>query len=151
MSDHSKWYIEMFSNQWNKPALILPHTHHQIIHKMFPLHSHTIPCTDMPSVLSRDYWISDHYEPCILAKSHRASYHMSKHKSMIPFALVHSDVWGPSPVITSSGHRWFVIFVDDCTRMTWLYLLKHKDEVFSTFYLFHTMIQTQFSKKIKIS
>ena len=34
--------------------------------------------------------------------------------------------------------------------MTWLYLLKHKDEVFATFHLFHTMIQTQFSEKIKI-
>ena len=71
-------------------------------------------------------------------------------KSMIPFDLIHSDVWGPSLVTTSSGHRWFVIFVDDCTQMTWLYLLKHKDEVFAIFQSFHTMVQTQFFAKIKI-
>ena len=41
-------------------------------------------------------------------------------------------------------------FIDDYTRMTWLYLLKHKDDVFSVFQSFHTMIQTQFSAKIQI-
>ena len=71
-------------------------------------------------------------------------------KSVIPFDLIHSNVWGPSPVPTSSGHGWFVVFVDDYTRMTWLYLLKHKDEVFAVFQSFHTMVQTQFSTKIKI-
>ena len=64
--------------------------------------------------------------------------------------LIHSDVWGPSPKIASTGHRWFVIFVDDCTRMTWIYLLKTKDEVFSVFQAFHAMVQNQFSSKIKI-
>jgi len=43
-----------------------------------------------------------------------------------------------------------VIFVDDCTRMTWLYLLKHKNEVLSTFQSFHTMVQTQFLAKVQI-
>lgn len=64
--------------------------------------------------------------------------------------MIHSYVWGPSPTNTISGARWFVTFVDDCTRMTWLYLLKRKDEVFGVFNTFHTMIQTQFSAKIKI-
>jgi hypothetical protein len=61
---------------------------------------------------------------CIVAKSHRTSYLPNLNKSMVPFALVHSDVWGPSPISIGSGVRWFVIFVDDCTRMTWLYLMK---------------------------
>ena len=34
--------------------------------------------------------------------------------------------------------------------MTWLYLLKNKDEVFIVFYSFHTMIQTQFSAKFRV-
>lgn len=85
---------------------------------------------------------------CILAKSHRTSYPLSMNKSTIPFALVHSDVWGASPISIGSGVHWFVIFVDDCTRMTWLYLMKHKDEVLHVFQSFHTMIQTQFSAKL---
>ena len=89
-------------------------------------------------------------DTCILAKSHRVTYPLSMNKSDVPFALIHSDVWGPSPVSTMSGIRWFVIFVDDCTRMTWLYLLKHKDEVLDVFKSFRAMIQTQFSAKIQV-
>ena len=54
-------------------------------------------------------------QTCILAKSHRNSYHASMNKNSIPFSLIHSDVWGPSPQTTVTGHRWFVIFVDDST------------------------------------
>lgn len=91
-----------------------------------------------------------HCDTCILAKSHRAIYPLSMNKSDTPFALIHSNVWGPSPLSTVSGVRWFVIFVDDCTWMTWLYLTKHKDEVFSIFQSFHVMVQTQFSAQIRI-
>ena len=55
---------------------------------------------------------------CILAKSHRTSYPLSLNKSTKPFELIHSDVWGPAPITTQSGIRWFITFVDDCTRMT---------------------------------
>ena len=89
-------------------------------------------------------------ETCIFAKSHRVTYLLSMSKSDVPFALIHSDVWGPSPISTMSGIRWFVIFVDDYTRMTWLYLLKHKDEVLNVFQSFRAMVQTQFSAKIQI-
>ena len=34
--------------------------------------------------------------------------------------------------------------------MTWLYLLKHKDEVLSVFKSFHAMVNTQFSAKIQV-
>jgi DTW domain-containing protein YfiP len=89
-------------------------------------------------------------ETCILAKSHRVTYPLSMNKSNVLFALIHSDVWGHSPISTASGIRWLVIFIDDCTRMTWLYLLKHKNEVLSVFQSFQTMVQTQFSEKIQI-
>ncbi|RVX14783.1 Retrovirus-related Pol polyprotein from transposon TNT 1-94 [Vitis vinifera] len=89
-------------------------------------------------------------ETCILAKSHRVSYPLSFNKSQMPFELIHSDVWGPSPKSTISGVRWFVIFVDDCTYMTWLYLMKNKDKVFSIFCSFHEMVKTQYSATIHI-
>ena len=31
-------------------------------------------------------------QDCILAKSHRTSYHLSLHKRSVPFELIHSDV-----------------------------------------------------------
>lgn len=75
---------------------------------------------------------------------------MSLKKSDVYFALIHSDVWGPSPMTTSSGPRWFMLFINDCTWMTWLYLLKRKGDVFGVFQAFHVMVQTQFLAKIQI-
>ncbi|KAH9774809.1 retrovirus-related pol polyprotein from transposon RE1 [Citrus sinensis] len=63
---------------------------------------------------------------------------------------VHSDVWGPSKVSTIGGARWFVTFIDDCSRMTWIFLMKSKDEVNSLFQRFHKMVTTQFQTQIRV-
>ncbi|XP_026419684.1 uncharacterized protein LOC113315633 [Papaver somniferum] len=68
-------------------------------------------------------------ETCILAKSHRTTYPDSFNRRLVPCALVHSDVWGPCRITSNSGFRWFVLFVDDCTRMTWIYLMRNKSDV----------------------
>ncbi|CAL2265137.1 unnamed protein product [Prunus armeniaca] len=91
-----------------------------------------------------------HCEVCILAKSHRASFPPSMNKRPFPFDLLHSDVWGPSPIVTSSGLRWFVTFFDYGTRMTWLYVLKNKSDVGAIFRSFAQMVQTQYSSIIKV-
>ncbi|XP_026429173.1 uncharacterized protein LOC113325170 [Papaver somniferum] len=56
---------------------------------------------------------------CELSKNHRASFPLSFNKSPVPFMIIHSDVWEPSKTTTLGGSRWFVTFIDDCTRMTW--------------------------------
>ncbi|CAL8119745.1 unnamed protein product [Prunus armeniaca] len=48
-------------------------------------------------------------QTCILAKSHRVSYPPSCNKRLMPFDLVHSDVWGPSPVSTALGRFYQMI------------------------------------------
>ena len=39
------------------------------------------------------------------------------------FSLVHSDVWGPSGVSSPLGFRYFVSFIDDFSRCTWVFLM----------------------------
>ena len=87
---------------------------------------------------------------CELAKSHRASFPLILNKSPLLFMVIHSDVWGPSKVPTLSGSRWFVTFIDDCTRMTWLCFMKTKDEVNLLFQKFHKMIETQYNAKVRV-
>jgi hypothetical protein len=79
-------------------------------------------------------------ETCILAKSHHVFFPINFNKSDVSFTLVHSNVWRPSFIITVFIRRWFVTFMDDCTRMTQLYLMKHKYKVFDVFHTFHAMI-----------
>jgi len=49
--------------------------------------------------------------------------------------LIHSDLCGPFPTNSVSGSRYFIIFVDDATRYTWVYFLKRKnsEEVLKVF------------------
>ena len=65
-------------------------------------------------------------------------------RAFIPFELVHSDVWGPCPVVSPIGFQYFVTFVDDYSRTTWLYLMKNRLELFSHFHAFCVEIHTQF-------
>lgn len=90
-------------------------------------------------------------ETCQLSK-HRSesSPSQSLSKSSQPFDLAHSDVWGPLNAPNVRKFRYYVIFVDDHSRMSWLYLLKDRSEVFSCFKKFVNEIKTQFEAMIKI-
>nr|CAN70109.1 hypothetical protein VITISV_001696 [Vitis vinifera] len=103
-----------------------------------------------PSLFSKNDISGFRCDICELAKSHRASFPLILNKSPSPFMVIHSDVWGPSKVPTLSGSRWFVTFIDDCTRMTWLCLMKTKDEVNLLFQNFHKMIETQYNAKVRV-
>ena len=39
---------------------------------------------------------------------------------------IHSDVWGPAPIDSNGGYKYYVIFIDEFTRFTWFYPIKHK-------------------------
>ena len=76
-------------------------------------------------------------ELCQYAKLHRV--HLSprvNNRASAPFELVHLDVWGPCPVVSKTGFGYFVTFVDDYSRTTWLYLMKNHSELFSHFRAF---------------
>ena len=96
-------------------------------------------CPQFSSLLSLDC------ESCQFAKHHRLSYSLRVSKrASAPSKLVHSDVWGPCPVVSPTRFRYFVTFVDDYSRTTWLYLMKNRSELFSHLCAFCAEIHTQF-------
>ena len=88
-------------------------------------------------------------ETCQLAKLTRSVYSTSSHRSSSPFDLVHSDIWGPSSKTTLGNKKWFITFIDDASRMVWVYLLSHKSEAVSVIINFVKMIETQLTCLIK--
>jgi transposase InsO family protein len=64
--------------------------------------------------------------------------------------LIHSNVCGPMPSSSISGYVYYVSFIDDYSRKTWIYLLKSKDEVFNKFKELKVLIENLFERKIKI-
>ncbi|GJZ09562.1 retrovirus-related pol polyprotein from transposon TNT 1-94 [Tanacetum coccineum] len=87
--------------------------------------------------------------PCQLAKGQRLSFNNNVKRSLHPLDLIHCDLWGPSPICSKDGYRYYVAFVDDCSRFTWLYPLKTKTGFYSVLPIFINLAQTQCSRKIK--
>ena len=90
-----------------------------------------------------------HYDVCEPAKHKHVSFPISNTRASMPFTLIHSDVWGPSTVHNIFGARWFVSFIDNCTRVSWVFLLKQKSNVNFTFQNFFHMVKNQFGVEIK--
>ena len=56
---------------------------------------------------------------------------------------------GPASTSTHGGTSHVLSIIDDYSRKVWLFLMRHKSEVFEKFKNFKTMIEVQTGKKIK--
>ncbi|KAL5753703.1 hypothetical protein ACOSP7_021923 [Xanthoceras sorbifolium] len=88
-------------------------------------------------------------ESCKFGKHHQLPFPISQTVARKPFEIVHTDIWGPAPMLSNEGHRYYISFIDLYTRFTWIYSLKLKYEAFTVFQQFHQMIKVQFNAKIK--
>lgn len=56
----------------------------------------------------------------------------SKNKTTDILHLIHSDICGSMPVHFIGGNLYYITFINDFSRNTWIYYLKHKDEAFES-------------------
>jgi len=68
-----------------------------------------------------------------MGRQRRVTFSTSQHKTKDLLDLIHTDVWGSSPVVFIGGARYYVTFIDDFSRKVWVYFLKQKLEVFQKF------------------
>lgn len=85
---------------------------------------------------------------CQLGKHLNFPFSKSNNTTLMPFEIVHSDLW-TSPIQSLSGYKYYVMFLDDFTHHLWVYPLRRKGEVFSKFIHFSAVVQTQFGVTIK--
>jgi len=64
--------------------------------------------------------------------------------------LIHFDVCRPVSNKSLGDHIYYVTFIDDHSRNTWLYIVKTKDELFEKFKEFRSEVETLTKRKIKI-
>jgi len=86
---------------------------------------------------------------CQLAKGHQQPFYVSNSVFSTPLELIYSDVWGPSPVLSINGNRYYVSFIDAFSKFTWLFPISHKSEVMNVFLKFQLMVEWLFNTKIK--
>lgn len=102
------------------------------------------------SLIPADVTISlDPCDHCLAGKQHRVSFPRTSTRKKVKLELVYSDVCGPIEVESLGGNKYFVTFIDDATRRTWVYMMKHKSEVFGIFQKFHAMVERETDCKLK--
>ncbi|CAL9004938.1 unnamed protein product, partial [Prunus brigantina] len=86
---------------------------------------------------------------CPLAKQTRQPFGLSSISTTFPFALIHCDIWGPNRQTSLSGAHYFLTIVDDFSRFTWVFLMKHKSDTQQLLKDFFGYVSTQFHAKIR--
>ncbi|GJR07021.1 retrotransposon protein, putative, ty1-copia subclass [Tanacetum coccineum] len=87
--------------------------------------------------------------PCMSGKMARKPYTHQVERAKDLLGLIHTDVCGPFKIVSRQGASYFVTFTDDFSRYSYVYLLKHKHEVFKTFKVFQKEVENQLGKTIK--
>ena len=88
-------------------------------------------------------------ENCVYGKQKRVRFlRVGKQKSE-KLELVHIDVWGLAHVQYLGGSRYYVTFIDDATRKTWVYCIRHKYDVFATFKKWKYLVENETGKRLK--
>ncbi|KAL2238396.1 UNVERIFIED_CONTAM: Retrovirus-related Pol polyprotein from transposon TNT 1-94 [Sesamum indicum] len=95
----------------------------------------------------------DFCDDCVLGKYHKV--HFPTPSQSLPsmssciLDYVHADVWGPSSVPTHGGNRYFLSIIDNYSRKVFVFLMKHKSEVFEKFTKWKSLVENQTGKKVK--
>nr|GEW06247.1 Pol polyprotein [Tanacetum cinerariifolium] len=83
------------------------------------------------------------------AKLTRSSFKLVKRKTE-PLDMIHTDICDLKSLPTKGGNKYFITFIDDCTKDCYVYLLKSKDEAIDMFVLCKTKVENQLGRKIKV-
>jgi len=85
---------------------------------------------------------------CALKKHVRGSFPSSDNRSKGILDIIHSDVCGQMTVPSLGNFLYYVTFIDDFSRKTWIYFLKTKYEVFNKFQEYKALVGNPRGKKI---
>ncbi|GLU18737.1 hypothetical protein SLE2022_350210 [Rubroshorea leprosula] len=89
-------------------------------------------------------------EGCLLGKQSRKSFpKQSQSRATRPLQLVHTDVCGPITPCSFGKNKYFLLFIDDYSRKTWVYFLKKKSEVLKCFQNFKALVEKESGFKIQ--
>ncbi|GJT23250.1 retrotransposon protein, putative, ty1-copia subclass [Tanacetum coccineum] len=86
---------------------------------------------------------------CLSDKMTRKSFLHRPERVTDLFGIIHIDVCGPLRHVSRQCANYFITFTADYSRYGYVYLLKHKHEVFETFKVFKNEVENQLGKTIK--
>ena len=76
---------------------------------------------------------SSPFDYFLFGKKHRVSFQNNPIGKLEKLLLIYYDVCEPMEVDLLGGNKYFVTFIDDASRKTWVYLLHTKSQIFQYF------------------
>jgi hypothetical protein len=128
------------ANNWLLWHTRLGHPSASILHYVFPSLKSCNPLNNKSHLL--------HCQHCLAGKMHKLPFSISVPKSEFPLHVLHADLWGPAPIQSYNGFRYYLVIVDDYTKFCWVYLLKNKSDTFTTFQQFKVMAEKHYNSSI---
>ena len=87
---------------------------------------------------------------CVHGKQHRENFETGgAWRAKHPLELIHTDLCGPMQCESNGGNKYFITFIDDFSRMCWVYFLRRKANTFNVFRKFKAFVELQSGYKIK--
>ena len=79
---------------------------------------------------------------CVHSKQTRSSFpSQSSYRAEKPLELIHADLCGPIEPETLGGSKYFLLIVDDCTRMMWTSMLRKNFDALEAFQRFQVVAE----------
>ncbi|GJZ76760.1 retrotransposon protein, putative, ty1-copia subclass [Tanacetum coccineum] len=91
----------------------------------------------------------DKCKSCLSGKMTKKPFPYSNERAKDLLGIIDTDVCGPLRHVSRQGASYFITFTDDYSRYGYVYLLKHKHEVFETFKVFKNEVENELRKTIK--
>jgi len=66
-----------------------------------------------------------------------------------PLELIFTDLWDPVHPTSHAGYKYYVSFIDACSRFTWIFQIKSKAKTLIVFQTFKSIVELQLNSKIK--
>ncbi|GAA0159187.1 hypothetical protein LIER_16024 [Lithospermum erythrorhizon] len=127
------------------PASVSHHTWHQRLgHPAFSVFQHLVSNKLIACNSKSDF----NYNVCQLGKHVKQPFIPATYSAQTLFELIFSDVW-ESPVLSPTGIKYYIIFIDAYSRYSWVYSLKRKSDSLHYFEQFHKMVSNVFQSHIK--
>jgi hypothetical protein len=101
---------------------------------------------EIPQIMKPTNTLCKH---CQQGKKTKTMFKSKEYSTTRPLEIVHTDLVGPTTTKGLKGEKYFMLLVDDYTRMTAICFLRNKSEAFENFKVYKEMVENEMDSKIK--
>jgi hypothetical protein len=101
---------------------------------------------EIPQIMKPTNTLCKH---CQQGKQTKTRFKSKEYSTTRPLEIVHTDLVGPTTTKGLKGEKYFMLLVDDYTRMTAVCFLKNKSKAFENFKIYKEMVENEMDSRIK--